>query len=149
MTKFGIYEKYLNELKRDLKVISIVGRHKSGRSYIMNRFFGTRFNVSDTRYTDGIWMSIVEIHDGGKSQLFILLDCEGLLSAQRNEQEEIKLCLALSAISDIMILNLDNYFDEHLNRISKCFSKSIGRIRGKQLFRGKLMMLVRDISKID
>jgi hypothetical protein len=35
----------------------------------------------------------------------MILDCEGLFSARRNEQEEMKLCLALSAISDIMILN--------------------------------------------
>ena len=84
MTKFGIYEKYLNELKRDLKVISIVGRQKSGRSYIMNRFFGTRFNVAATRCTDGIWMSIVEVHEGGKSQLFMIFDCEGLFSARRS-----------------------------------------------------------------
>lgn len=115
----------------------------------MNRFFGTRFNVSATRCTDGIWMSIVEIHEGGDSQLFMIFDCEGLFSARRNEQEEMKLCLALSAISDIMILNQDSSFNRYLNALFNNFSKSIGRIKGKQLFRGKLMMLVRDISKND
>jgi len=35
----------------------------------------------------------------------MILDCEGLFSARRNEQEEMKFCLVLSAISDIMILN--------------------------------------------
>jgi hypothetical protein len=35
----------------------------------------------------------------------MILDCEGLFSARRNEQEEMKLCLALSAISDLFILN--------------------------------------------
>ncbi len=72
----------------------------------MNRFFGTRFNVAATRCTDGIWMSIVEIMKfEGVSEIFMVLDCEGLFSARRNEQEEMKLCLALSAVSDIMILN--------------------------------------------
>ena len=61
----------------------------------------------------------------------------------------MKLCLALSAISDIMILNQDSSFNRHLNDLFNNFSKSIGKIRGKQLFRGKLMMLVRDISKND
>jgi hypothetical protein len=72
----------------------------------MNRLFGTRFNVAATRCTDGIWMSVVEVFkDEESSDIFMLLDCEGLFSARRNEQEEMKLCLALSAISDIMILN--------------------------------------------
>jgi len=34
----------------------------------MNRFFGTRFNVSATRCTDGIWMSIVEINKSGETE---------------------------------------------------------------------------------
>jgi hypothetical protein len=29
----------------------------------MNRFFGTRFDVSASRCTDGIWMSISKIKD--------------------------------------------------------------------------------------
>jgi hypothetical protein len=40
-----------------------------------------------------------------KSKMFIVLDCEGLFSARRNDLEEMKLCLVLSAVSDIMILN--------------------------------------------
>ena len=72
----------------------------------MNRFFGTRFNVAASRCTDGIWMSVVEVYKYEEgSDIFMVLDCEGLFSARRNEQEEMKLCLALSAISDIMILN--------------------------------------------
>ena len=47
----------------DIKVVSIVGRQSSGKSYVMNRLFGTRFNVSATRCTDGIWMSLVELYD--------------------------------------------------------------------------------------
>ncbi len=98
----------------------------------MNRFFGTRFNVAAERCTDGIWMSIVEIDKNGefqqndkdwKTQLFIVLDCEGLFSARRNTQEEIKLCLALSAISDLFIVNQDKSFDRHLDSLFKKFSK--------------------------
>ena len=93
MIKFGIYETFIKDSKNSIKVISIVGKQSSGKSYVMNRFFGTRFNVAATRCTDGIWMSIVEID----SKLFMVLDCEGLFSARRNEQEEMKLCLTLSA----------------------------------------------------
>jgi hypothetical protein len=94
-------------------------------------------------------MSIIEIHENGDSHLFMIFDCEGLFSARRNEQEEMKLCLALSAISDIMILNQDSSFNRYLNALFDNFSKIKDRIKGKQLFLGKLMMLVRDISRND
>ena len=82
----------------------------------MNRFFGTRFNVAATRCTDGIWMSIVEMYDSENiSKIYVVLDCEGLFSARRNETEEIKLCLTLSALSDIMILNQDLNFNRYLH----------------------------------
>ena len=52
----------------------------------MNRLFGTRFNVATTRCTDGIWMSGVELYNKeGKRKFFIVLDCEGLFSARRND----------------------------------------------------------------
>ena len=72
----------------------------------MNRFFGTRFDVAATRCTDGIWMSVVKILKyEEESDIFMVLDCEGLFSTRRNNLEEMKLCLVLSAVSDIMILN--------------------------------------------
>lgn len=78
-----------------------MGIQSSGKSYVMNRFFGTRFNVSQSRCTDGIWMSISRI--GGN--LYMILDCEGLFSTRRTDADERSLCLALAAISDILILN--------------------------------------------
>lgn len=58
----------------------------------------------------------------------------------------MKLCLALSAVSDIMILNQDLSFNRYLNSLFNSFTKSIGRIKGKKLFRGILMVLIRDIK---
>lgn len=51
----------------------------------MNRIFGTRFDVAATRCTDGIWISVVELYHNKQSQIFVVLDCEGLFSARRNE----------------------------------------------------------------
>jgi hypothetical protein len=53
----------------------------------MNRFFGTRFNVAATRCTDGIWMSVVRLDNksGSLPDIFLILDCEGLFSARRND----------------------------------------------------------------
>lgn len=87
MISFSVYEKFLLDVKKkDIRVFSIVGRQSSGKSYVMNRFFGTRFNVAATRCTDGIWMSIVEVYDDRNNpNLLVVLDCEGLFSARRSE----------------------------------------------------------------
>jgi hypothetical protein len=59
--KFGIYDQYLNGQNGNIRVVSIVGIQSLGKSYVMNRFFGTRFNVSQARCTDGIWMSMSRV----------------------------------------------------------------------------------------
>ena len=62
---FGHIEKILLDINpdRSLKVISIVGKQSSGKSYLLNRVFGTRFSVAATRCTDGIWVSYARILD--------------------------------------------------------------------------------------
>jgi len=40
-------------------------------------------------------------------------------------------------------------FNRHLNSLFHNFSKSIGRIKGKKLFKGYLLMLVRDVKSGD
>ena len=92
MIDFGIYEKYLIRKAAPISVISIVGKQSGGKSYVMNRLFGTRFNVAASRCTDGIWMSIVEIDskENGSgndldTKIFVVLDCEGLFSIRRSE----------------------------------------------------------------
>lgn len=114
----------------------------------MNRLFGTRFNVSSARCTDGIWMSIANVKKdkSGKSRLFLILDCEGLMSTSRNEVEDVKLCLALAAVSDTLILNADISFNRNLNFLLDRFTKSVGKIKGKNLFKGDLIMILRDVK---
>lgn len=86
LIKFGIYDTFFKGITQNVYVVSIVGRQSSGKSYVLNRFFGTRFNVAATRCTDGIWMSCVEMYTStGEGKVFIVLDCEGLFSARRNE----------------------------------------------------------------
>ncbi|CDW80962.1 UNKNOWN [Stylonychia lemnae] len=146
LVEFGLYEKLMASIQQSMKVVCIVGRQSSGKSYGLNRIFGTRFNVAATRCTDGIWMSVVAVYyEKQKPQYFLVMDCEGLFSERRNEDEEIKLCLVLSAISDMMILNQDLSFNRNLNQLFHKFSENAGRIQGDKLFKGKLMMLIRDV----
>ena len=57
---FGIIEKILLEEKdKKTMVVSIMGAQSTGKSYLMNRIFGSRFTVASSRTTIGIWISIV------------------------------------------------------------------------------------------
>jgi hypothetical protein len=107
-----------------------------GKSYLLNRLTGTRFNVAATRCTDGIWMSVAFV----QTQPIVVLDCEGLFSTRRNDLEEIKLCLTLSALTDILLLNQDLSFNRYLTQLFSNFSKSCDRMKGANLFKGFLMM---------
>ena len=65
-------------------VVSIMGAQSTGKSYLMNRIFGTRFTVASSRTTIGIWLSIIKTRE----QTFLALDCEGLFSPDRTPKEE-------------------------------------------------------------
>ena len=82
-------------------VVSIMGKQSSGKSYLLNRLFGTRFGVSSARCTDGIWISFSIVDN----ILFFLLDCEGLFGSRRTDDEETMLLTFNTSISDATILN--------------------------------------------
>ena len=62
---------------KNVRIAAIIGRQSSGKSYLINRLFGSRFDVAAHRCTDGIWMSVSYINE----ECFVILDCEGLFSA--------------------------------------------------------------------
>jgi hypothetical protein len=131
---FGFIEQLIEFLSEvvSIKVVCIIGRQSSGKSYLMNRIFGTRFSVAATRCTDGIWLSYCYI---GK-QHFLILDCEGLFSIRRTEIEETKLMTLLSGICDVTILNQDLSFNRYMNKLFNSMSNAVDRINGKDLFKG-------------
>jgi hypothetical protein len=145
---FGTYESLLKSAE-DVRVVGIIGKQSVGKSFLLNQIFGTRFNVTNLRCTDGIWMSMAKLGDLS----FVVLDSEGLLSTERTAQEEIKLCLALSAVCDILIFCIDIIgIDRSMKKLLKQFSHLKGRLnknKNKQvndLFRGKLLFTMRDVS---
>ena len=51
--RFGNFENIMDSLEKVL-VFSIIGRQSSGKSYLLNRLTGSRFDVAAERCTDGI-----------------------------------------------------------------------------------------------
>ncbi|CAF0961776.1 unnamed protein product [Adineta steineri] len=133
----------LNNINDDIKVIGIIGRQSTGKSYLMNKIFRTRFAVAAGRCTDGIWISYAYFENAH----FIVLDCEGLFSDQRTEDEEIKLISFLSALCDITILSQDLGFSRFQDRLFGILSQAVDKIGiNDKLFKGILLVAIRDIS---
>ena len=61
-----------------------MGRQSLGKSYLLNRIFGTRFNVDPRRCTNGLWISLsYEENEDNDMVLNIIIDCEGLFNVER------------------------------------------------------------------
>ncbi len=50
----------------------------------------------------------------------------------------MKMCLFLSAISDVVILNQDLTFNRNLTYMFEKFVEGLDRLKGKDLFKGRL-----------
>ena len=86
-------------------------------------------------------MSIGKLEDTNA----IVFDCEGLFTIERSTQEEIKLCLFLSSLSDLIILNSDLASGKHIKSLFDEFASGVDRLKGKKLFKGVLDITYRDI----
>ncbi|CAF3684167.1 unnamed protein product [Rotaria sp. Silwood1] len=81
---------------------------------------------------------------------FIILDCEGLFSDQRTDDEEIKLISFLTAVCDITILSQDLGFSRFQDRLFAFLSQAVEKInKSEKLFKGILFVAIRDISDIN
>lgn len=144
--RFGHFEEFIRGWKGSISVVSMVGKQSSGKSYMLNRLFGTRFNVAGTRCTDGIWMSMSFLKSSeDQKMLVIVLDCEGLFSIVRSTNEETKLCLALAAVSDVLIINQDLSYNRNLNELMSNLKDNSNKLSGAQLFKGCMAFFVRDV----
>jgi len=90
-------------------IISIMGPQSSGKSTILNKLFGTRFDVMDhTRgrhqVTTGIWIGSCP-----KARDLMVLDLEGTDSAERKQNRsnfERQTSLMALTLSEVLIINM-------------------------------------------
>ncbi|CAK86031.1 unnamed protein product (macronuclear) [Paramecium tetraurelia] len=141
----GFLEEHLSNYNNKIFVVGIIGKQSSGKSYLLNRVFGTRFAVSSARCTEGVWGSIAYVED----QTFLVLDCEGLFNGARSDKEEIKMLAFLTAICDITILNSDLAFNRHFNDLFNHLVEASKQLNDEKLFKGILYFVLRDVSSQD
>lgn len=147
MLTFGVIEDFMLKGKDQQKrviVVSVMGAQSTGKSYLMNRLFGTRFTVASSRTTDGLWISLIET----KNINFLLMDCEGLFSADRSPKEEEKLIRVLASLSDYTIMNQNMGMNSRsLNELMHNIATSAyGSEKDVlNLYKGELFVVVRDV----
>ena len=91
--RFGAYDALIKSWEGKIKIVTSMGKQSTGKSYMLNHLFGTKFDISGGRCTDGAWLSARILDD----TLFILCDFEGLGSFERTPQEDMLLATFNSA----------------------------------------------------
>ncbi|KAF8966759.1 root hair defective 3 GTP-binding protein-domain-containing protein [Flammula alnicola] len=90
----------------EYNIVSVLGTQSTGKSTLLNRLFGTTFDVMDERKrqqtTKGIWMC------RGKDISILVMDVEGTDGRERGEDQDFERKAALFSLtsSEILIVNL-------------------------------------------
>ena len=154
LIRFGCYDSVINDWKGKIFVVSSMGKQSTGKSYLLNHMFGTKFDISGMRCTDGSWMSVRIINN----IMFIIFDFEGLGSPERTIEEDTFLAIFNSAISNCTLFKSNNNFDKDVISMFKKFQSGIKFIEAKNrnigdngneslLFQGTLYICVKDIQQ--
>ncbi len=92
-------------------VVGIIGPQSSGKSTLLNIMFGAKFLTKADRCTKGFNISFIRT-DYNKANNVILIDTEGLFSAERNDPDfDVKTVTSMIPICDSLLLNFDGSFD--------------------------------------
>lgn len=110
-------EQFLLSLKAEkFAVLGIVGKARTGKSYILNQLLGEQVFPVHGRVggcTRGILMSPVLRTDPRSGMKYIAIDTEGLGNSQSTEERDSKLFLLSMLICSTLIYNSIGVIDEH------------------------------------
>ncbi|XP_053547045.1 guanylate-binding protein 1 [Bombina bombina] len=101
--------KILNDIKEPVVVVAIVGKYRTGKSYLMNKLAGKShgFALGATiqAQTKGIWMWCVP-HPNKPNCVLVLLDTEGLGDVDKGNSNNDSLIFSLAVLlSSIFVYN--------------------------------------------
>ena len=145
---FGMYDSILSGWTGDVRVISTMGMQSTGKSFWLNHFAGTLFNVSGGRCTDGVWMSAVQVEVDGRKCLLVALDFEGLGSFERSAQEDMLLSIFNAAVSSLTVYRTGHFFGRDTAATFQKFETGVGCIKGNdKLFQGQFVISIKDVMR--
>eukprot|EP00899_Mesostigma_viride_P022218 jgi/Mesvir1/3180/Mv16338-RA.1 len=143
---FGLLDAVLDSWWGGITVVSSMGKQSTGKSYTLNHMFGTSFQISGARCTDGCWMGLCQV--GGV--LYVILDFEGLGSFERTEQEDMLLAVFNAAISNFTLFKTELRLDRDLEAMFSRFQSGTGLLKGdERLFKGCFCIVVKDVPDRD
>lgn len=124
----------LHSIHEPVKVLSVIGPYRSGKSFILNRFAnkqrGFGIGNSTNPCTQGVWLWPQQESEDSTT---LLIDTEGLFAYNRNESFDMVLFLVTAIISSTMIYNSFGVIDESaierlffLINFGQAFSGNVG-----------------------
>ncbi|CAJ0953399.1 unnamed protein product, partial [Ranitomeya imitator] len=106
----------LSGITQKVVVVAIVGKYRTGKSYLMNRLAGRKngFSLGSTvqSMTKGIWMWCVP-HPFNKEQTLVLIDTEGLGDVEKGNSQNDSWIFALAVLlSSSLVFNSVGTIDQ-------------------------------------
>ncbi|KAI0339858.1 root hair defective 3 GTP-binding protein [Trametopsis cervina] len=143
----------LQETGFDYDIVAVFGSQSTGKSTLLNRLFGTNFDVMDEtqrqQTTKGIWMC------RGKGMNVMVMDVEGTDGRERGEDQDFERKSALFSLasSEVLIVNLWEhqvglYQGANMGLLKTVFEVNLG-LFGKKTADGRnprtlLLFVIRD-----
>ncbi|CAF1552623.1 unnamed protein product, partial [Didymodactylos carnosus] len=133
----------------DLKnffVIGIIGEQSGGKSFLVNKVFGTKIAESKFKCTTGILATRVIVSDHENVKNIVVLDTEGLLDRSKKDAEsqifDRTTVLEVMARSHVVLINIPRNVNKTMQQILEIVMYGLNKLQitNKQ----KLIFLFRD-----
>ncbi|KAF9452754.1 root hair defective 3 GTP-binding protein [Macrolepiota fuliginosa MF-IS2] len=130
----------------DYNIVAVFGSQSTGKSTLLNRLFGTTFDVMDEskrqQTTKGIWMC------RGKEMNVMVMDVEGTDGRERGEDQDFERKSALFSLasSEILIVNMWEhqvglYNGANMGLLKTVFEVNLGLFGKKESSSGRTLLL--------
>jgi hypothetical protein len=139
------FSKDLENIKKFF-VIGIIGEQSGGKSFLINKVFGTKIAESKFKCTTGILVTQVNVIGHETVKNIIVLDTEGLLDqTKQNDQAQIfdrKIVLAVMARSHVVMINITKNVNKTMQQIFEIVFYGLNKLHVTN--KPKMIFLFRD-----